>query len=83
VDSTTVLTFFDDGSVNGFEDTTLSEAGGNCSGLSLPCEINLALDGQDCAACFSCVSPVTGAVLRGIGLFGGAAGATVDALDAP
>jgi len=83
VDSTTVLTFFDDGSVSGFEDTTLSEAGGNCSALSLPCDINLALDGQDCAACFSCVNPASGAALRGIGLFGGAAGATVDALKAP
>jgi hypothetical protein len=55
VDVMTVLTFFADDTVAGFEIDRLSEAGGDCSGLALPCELQLDLNGSRCTGCFSCV----------------------------
>jgi cysteine-rich repeat protein len=79
VDVTTVLTFFDDDTVTGFEDSTLTEAGGDCSSQTLPCQIQLDLVGARCQGCFSCVIPAVTSVRRGMGPLGAAAGATFEA----
>jgi len=56
VQATTTFAFFADGSVNGVEQDTLSAAGGDCSGLSLPCQIALAATGARCTGCFDCTT---------------------------
>ena len=80
IDVTTVLTFFAGGSVSGFESTTLSEFGGDCTQLTLPCDVDLTLNGADCGNCFSCVAPATAPVPRGPGPLATGAGGRLDAL---
>jgi cysteine-rich repeat protein len=78
VDVTTSLTFFDDDTVTGFETNQLTAAGGDCSGLVLPCETNFTVAGSRCSGCFSCVMPSTATARVGLGSFATGAGATLD-----
>jgi cysteine-rich repeat protein len=74
VDVTTILTFFDDDSVTGVELDRLSEVGGDCSGLTLPCEIQLMLTGARCVGCFDCVPSALGSGRLRWGPLGSGAG---------
>jgi cysteine-rich repeat protein len=73
-DVVTTLSFFDDGTVTGSESNTLTEIGGDCSGLVLPCEVNLSMAGARCSGCFSCTARGVGASRFGTGVLGAAVG---------
>ncbi len=70
LDLVTVLDFFEGGSLAGTETNSLSAAGGDCSGLTLPCTIELALDGSRCRGCFQCVAPFAPGSGAGLGFLG-------------
>jgi cysteine-rich repeat protein len=78
VDVTTLLTFFPGGSVTGLEIDALSEAGGDCSGLSLPCQVRLNLTGSGCSGCFSCLPGALGFGGPRFGVLGSGAGMRSD-----
>jgi hypothetical protein len=73
-DAATTLAFFGDGSVTGSESNVLTEIGGDCSGLVLPCEVNLTMTGARCSGCFSCTARSAGAGRFGSGVLGAAVG---------
>jgi hypothetical protein len=84
VDSTTTFAFFADGSVDGFEQDTLSQIGGDCSGLTLPCQVELLAAGARCTGCFTCsTSGPLGAGARGLPALLGATGNVARALERP
>ena len=56
-DVTTELTFFDDDSVSGSETNEVQADGGDCAGVSLPCTVELQVNGARCIGCFACVDP--------------------------
>jgi cysteine-rich repeat protein len=58
VDVITELTFSNDAGgigVTGSETNAVTATGGDCSGLNLPCSIELAVGGATCSGCFFCV----------------------------
>jgi cysteine-rich repeat protein len=80
VDVTTSLTFFGDDTVTGFETNELTALGGDCSGLALPCAVELTVSGSRCSGCFDCVMPSFAAARAGLGSLAAGTGATLDAM---
>ncbi len=80
-DVTTELTFFNDDTVTGFETNAIQASGGDCSGLSLPCAVQLETDGARCIGCFACVNPTVETSGPGLGPLGGGALKTLGALE--
>ncbi len=72
-DVTTELTFFADDTVTGFETNAVQAAGGDCSGVSLPCSVELVVNGARCTGCFACVNPPAATSSRLLGPLGGVA----------
>jgi cysteine-rich repeat protein len=79
VEVTTSFSFYADNTLTGFEINSLSAAGGDCSGFTLPCEVRLATSGARCSGCFDCFTPLRGSGAARLGLLGSAAGAEIDA----
>jgi len=70
VSVTTTLTFFSGLTVMGSEINTFSEVSGDCSGLTLPCTVELDVTGATCNGCFDCIAPTAGTDTRGLGPLG-------------
>jgi hypothetical protein len=80
-DIVTTFTFEGDGSFSGAEENVLTQTGGDCSGLSLPCTIELTASGTLCNGCFDCVSAQADGVSSPLGALLAGSGVSRQAVD--